>query len=253
MTPDRPPLTTIGTLREPGARAYALITLGALVVLLLTSLDRGVGGSIGGLLAMTLGLAGLVFGWRMVPATVVIVLTISQVNWWGVPWPEYPFDLNDLMLCTALLAYLAAQFRLFSMAGNALPVEPGPYPTPAAPIRRPPGLVTDRELSFLGVLVAWVVFAQVLWALLPVSVFGVTNWPAVVRLFALAVLLAGGGLLTGAVFDYLGRRRAPPAEALQVLQDELWDETRAEQRALNRWLTWARLRARRADRPAEPR
>jgi hypothetical protein len=30
-----------------------------------------------------------------------------------------------------------------------------------------------------------------------------------------------------------------------VLQDELWDETRSEQRALNRWLAWARLRARR--------
>ena len=64
-------------------------------------------------------------------------------------------------------------------------------------------------------------------------------WQGVLVLW-LAVL---GLLLASAVLGYLRRLRAPLAENLLYLQDQLWRETRGEQSLLNRWLTWARLRA----------
>jgi hypothetical protein len=245
-TVEAAPPGVLRSLRDPGVRAYALIGLAALVVLFLMVMDRGVAGALGGLVILILGLAGLVTGWRTVPPAILFVVTVSQVDWWGGHWPEFLFDLNDLLLCGALLVYLAAQFRLFGLTGNVLPPEPGVAGSGGPRmVRRSSALVSDRELAFLGVLAAWVVLAQGLWAVLPESLDIVRSVPGLVRLFILAVVLGGGGLAVSAVLGYLSLRRATPAEALQVLQDELWDETRSEQRALNRWLAWARLRARR--------
>jgi hypothetical protein len=39
--------------------------------------------------------------------------------------------------------------------------------------------------------------------------------------------------------------RAGPAASLLYLQDQVWRHTRREQGNLNRWVMWARLRARR--------
>jgi hypothetical protein len=74
------------------------------------------------------------------------------------------------------------------------------------------------------------------------------NWPAplwrtLVLFWTIGlVLLVGAGLI-----DYLGRRALSPDESAVFLQDQLWQETRGEQRRLGRWLAWARLRQRRKE------
>jgi hypothetical protein len=49
---------------------------------------------------------------------------------------------------------------------------------------------------------------------------------------------------TAALLGYLRWARATPEESLLYLQDQAWAATRSEQRRLNRWLIWARLRRR---------
>ncbi len=62
----------------------------------------------------------------------------------------------------------------------------------------------------------------------------------------LLIFLAG---LTAAVLGgaaaYLGWSAAPAEEHQMCLQDMAWRETRREQNRINRFLTWARLRAQR--------
>jgi hypothetical protein len=55
-------------------------------------------------------------------------------------------------------------------------------------------------------------------------------------------LLGGGVLLASLLLGHLLFRRQSPEEAALFLQDTVWKETRREQRRLNRWLAWARLR-----------
>jgi hypothetical protein len=55
-------------------------------------------------------------------------------------------------------------------------------------------------------------------------------------------LLGGGVLLASLLLNHLLFRRQSPEEAALFLQDMVWKETRREQRRLNRWLAWARLR-----------
>jgi hypothetical protein len=74
-------------------------------------------------------------------------------------------------------------------------------------------------------------------------------WQATARLPAawwgaliLVWMLSLGWLVVSSLLNYWGQRRMTPEEATVLLQDTLWHETRREQRRLNRWLAWARLR-----------
>src|SRR5262249_45096676 len=64
------------------------------------------------------------------------------------------------------------------------------------------------------------------------------------RLSGALWLIGGGALLVASLLGHLAHRRLSPAEATLFLQDAVWKETRREQRRLNRWLAWARLRRR---------
>jgi hypothetical protein len=55
-------------------------------------------------------------------------------------------------------------------------------------------------------------------------------------------LFGGGILLASLLLNHLIFRRQSPEEAAIFLQDMVWKETRREQRRVNRWLAWARLR-----------
>jgi len=68
-------------------------------------------------------------------------------------------------------------------------------------------------------------------------------WEGAWRLVLVVCVGVVGLLLASTAFGYLRRLRAPVAENLLYLQDQLWRATRGEQSLLNRWLTWARLRA----------
>ena len=64
-------------------------------------------------------------------------------------------------------------------------------------------------------------------------------WRVALVVWAAVVLL----LVASALLAYLRSLLAGPQEGLLFLQDQLWAQTRGEQRQVWRWLTWARLRA----------
>jgi hypothetical protein len=66
-------------------------------------------------------------------------------------------------------------------------------------------------------------------------------WQFFVVVWAVATLL----VVARGFLGYLGRLRASREESLLYLQDQLWTQTRGEQRRITRWLAWSRLRGQR--------
>ena len=68
------------------------------------------------------------------------------------------------------------------------------------------------------------------------------NKPAAI--LAIIVALVLGVVVASAFLGYWRSAAQTREQAALVLQDAVWAETRGEQRRLNRWLAWARLRRR---------
>jgi hypothetical protein len=113
--------------------------------------------------------------------------------------------------------------------------------------RRSRNLVTAQEIGrLLLALPIWAVLAMVIWSRLP---FGpnIGFFPWVWRAMVF-VWVAGVGLfLTAGFFEYFRHRKMSHTEATLYMQDLLWHETRREQRRLNRWRTWAKLKQERRE------
>lgn len=189
---------------------------------------------------------------------------------------------GDLVLCTALLIYVASFYRLRTMVAEAFPPDPRlgraqPRPARGSVSRWPPvrpltalfghslprrrgsgpprrvraaDLMTPREIVAMIILApAWAVLAQVLWRLLPHERPELGIWPGIWRIMCLVWILVAAFWLPAWVLDYVERRRMSPTEAHLFLQDVAWQETRREQRRIAAWLAWARVRLlRRRDR-----
>ncbi|MFI4982666.1 MAG: hypothetical protein ACHQIO_20125 [Nevskiales bacterium] len=251
-------------LRRPDAWALFPALLGALALTF-----RWRAGPVIVLLAVIL----LLLAWRMRTDPGRLVLySILWVRWWaadfdwwrislrrgGPPWQGVlPF--SDLLLALSLLAYAAGQYRLQGLTVRLFPPDwrrrraaarqgPAQKQRYAELLRRPPQWVTIREF---GILLAALAICGVLTSLLWTWLLGQeTNlelddpvWRGILVLW----LLGGGLLIVAGGLRYLALRRMTPAEAQLYLQDLLWQQTRREQRRLNRWLAWAWLSRRRRE------
>ena len=88
----------------------------------------------------------------------------------------------------------------------------------------------------------WAGLAQVCWNLLPVD-HPYLDFPSPVwRAVVVAWIIGAGLYVVFGLLDYWSQRSMNAEEAAVFLQDVLWKETRGEQRRLNRWHVWARLR-----------
>lgn len=170
-----------------------------------------------------------------------------------------PLPVSDLLLAVGLLAYAAGHFRLQGLVGRLFPPNPrrrreaaprGPREAARAEAaqRRSPQLVTAGEVvGLLVALAACAGLAGLFWSWLRRRETDLeiadTAWQGILVLW----LLGGSVLAAAGLLRYLGRRRMTAAEAELYLQDVLWQETRGEQRRLNRWLAWAWLRRRRRE------
>jgi hypothetical protein len=100
-------------------------------------------------------------------------------------------------------------------------------------------LVPNEPLDFFGEDVA---YAGSDWpeyqARLSVGVLAELLWRGRALLWVLGV----GVLFVSGVLSYLAWNPKRRAEAEVFLQDTAWRETRREQRRINSWLVWARLR-----------
>jgi hypothetical protein len=227
-----------------GAAALALVSLG----LVQNGADRWA------LVPALIGTAGLVFHWRTAPLGLLAAVAIGKVLplWYygGVGLPRSGSLVADLVLGAAILCYLIAQYRLLSLTVAVLPADPRD-PKSKPPARDPASVPAREAPGTLLIAAAATIGAFFLWELTslfrsPWSI-SAAHW----RVELLVWILAFGLIGLASVIGYLSWRRQSRNEALLVLRDEFWRQTRGEQRRINRWRAWARRRQERAGGPID--
>ncbi len=267
---------TVPTDQHPAARAYALLCTAALTGLLTALVLRR--SDPWALLPALVGGVALVFRWRAGP--MLVLLTVALVLWtwslgisagwllltvttWARRWlmdmPAGPLrlpvlgrtpsravmPLSDGLLAISLLGYVVTHYRLQGLVRSLLPPDTRRRGTDRVR-RRPPELVTRGEVVFLLLALpacAGLAFLFARWLGSRETELEIADsaWQGILILW----LIGGSVLVVAGLLRYLAMRRMTRPEALIFLQDVLWRETRADQRRLNRWLAWARLRRRR--------
>lgn len=243
---------------EAAERNYLFLALTALVILLLLLLRRGLGGW--SLLPVLMGLAGVTLRWRAAPLLVLGFMA-------GLIYANEPVGLRrsigtgpnvlDWVMAGAMLAYFAAHYRLQSLTLGIFPADrrrevlnPPANESAVTGRARSAGMVAPAEIGWLVLtLPLYVALAQGYWLMMPTE--RVENrlppqaWRGITLIWGLGLVLFGAAALLG----YLGRRGQSAREARVYLQDVLWQETRREQRRLERWRQWLRTRQRRSKQP----
>ncbi len=262
-------------------RVYSVVCLVSLLLVVVIMMLDGLG--VWSVLPMLVGGVAFLLRWRSGPPMVLFTFlwmapthflnyhdesttflaSIVRVDSYQAHHLDRFVRLDDVILCVALLTYTATCYRALALSYSIFPPEyrrfrglnrearKRPPASRSNQLLPRPGEPTDpRELPLLfGALAASAVMGCLLWLL---SRFVPAAWDlsgTVVRnaaSFWLCMLVVS---LSLALFRYLGRRRAPTAENLLYLQDEVWRQTRQEQMVVNRWLVWARLRGQRRKEP----
>lgn len=234
---------------HPAVRNYMLFCLASLFLLVMCLADRGL--EWWGLIPALIGCLTLLLHYSHGPPLVLMSLAgllgmpSPRSRWNSAGWSRFQTPtLMDLVLCVAVLVYVLGHYRLLSLMRHIFPTDPRRSRTGA--VRRAADLVKVWEMGLLGfALPVWVGLAVVVWTWLMEGVppLGMPREVWRVLRFAWAILAVLA--VTGIVTSYLRRATASPEESLLYLQDQCWRHTRREQGSLNRWLTWARLRAQR--------
>jgi len=240
MSKSRPTADT-----SPLATAYLLVGLAGVAILGLLLIQNG---GRWGLMPAMIGAAGLAFRWRSAALIVLAGIALGQLApfgpvelpWFSVPemFPSHnvrPSNVaTNLAMCTATLVYVIAQYRLVGLSGGLFPADPkrGDNPPRAGTARSAElgaALFTAAAVA-VGAFLLWRLAGGLRgpWGILP------TQW----RLGVVAWLLIGGLAVVAAVLGHLGWRRLGRAEAAVYLQDALWQETRGDQRRINRRRAW---------------
>ncbi|MBY0232971.1 MAG: hypothetical protein K2W96_27115 [Gemmataceae bacterium] len=243
----------------PAVRDYTLLGLGALLVLAVVLLQAEYG--VWALLPVVPGLLAVLTGWSLGAPVVLLMLTILLVL--GSPYRGAPRNfvpspqLEDMILAAATVAFVAAQMRLCSLLGGALPDDrrrkallataraKGRWlPLEAAPRRSPERVAASELVLLLGLagafaLAGWLLAVRVQVEFSPAELHLPDDriWRAMLVAWALGLAIAAGK----AVSSVLGWQAATRQEAATYLQDQLWSATRGEQRRNWRWIIRARL------------
>jgi hypothetical protein len=240
---------------------YLIMSLAALIVILLVLLHWGMGEW--SFVPVLIGLLGVLLRWRITPLLTLVLL--AGVLLAGDLTDQRPlqrnhargFNLSAWLLCGAALALCSAQYRIqammeptFSVAiGRRRNSSPKPGASPAErpktdPRGRSAELVSPAEIGWLTLSLPIGAFlAQVCWRGLPANESISSIWRGIVLVW----LLIPGVMLAMGLLSYIGLRRLRRTQTRLFLQDVFWQETGAEQRRLNRWLTRVSNRTREED------
>ncbi len=248
-------------LDTPGPRVgmvhYQVLAAFCLAVVALVQFQAGL--LLTNLLAALIGALGLMFRWRLAPILFVALVAVAQFT---LARDDHfvslnrTMEFNDVLLCAAVLGYVSCLFRLQSIWHGILPTDTrmrtgAPrrvFPwlrrkTPLVPEKREAQFITPRELAWLvATLPLWAVAAQLANKLIPWEWY-LLGFPApFVRILVILWTLVVAFAVVNAVLSYWKHRDRDAARAQLYLQDLLWRDTRGEQRRLNRWLAWWKLK-----------
>jgi hypothetical protein len=270
---------------EQGERYYFFICLAALLLLQVVLLARPKPSwalwmrrylPLFDLWPVLLGGAGLLLRWRTSP--LLLLFLLSGLLFLSAP-PSLHDPIQDMVLCASVLAFVAGHYRLQSLQHTVFPRDPrqragtrNPKRLNLASRQRSGRLVSMEELTFfLLVVLLWVGLATFGSSLVepvrypPTTDYNRYWWRDVIsdptgqamtgglevlveyvwRLGRLLWLLGAGVLVVSVLLNHVLFRRQSREEAALFLQDVVWKETRREQRRINRWLAWVRLRQQR--------
>ena len=245
------------TAPRPGILHYQILCAFCLAVILLVQLQAGL--VLTNYLCIGIGALGLLARLRAAPILLLALVTVAQLSLSRSAHFAYAnrsMEPNDVLLCAAVLGYVACHYRLQSIWYGVLPTDARvregaqrrgfPWIRRRAPLvhdKRQAGQISARELAWLAAtLPVWAVLAQVTNMLIPQEWYLLGFAASFVRILVILWLLVIGFAVVRAFFGYGKQRDREPAAAQMYLQDILWRDTRGEQRRVNRWLAWWRLK-----------
>jgi hypothetical protein len=247
--------------RMPQVGAGHYMALCALFLALIFFVQFQSGLLLTNLFGVMVGALALIYRLRLGPMLLVAMVAVAQLvlrvglGMDVAPGTQRSLQLADVVLCVAVLGYVAGHYRLQGVWYHILPTDVRQrsgtprrrFPwfrrrTPILQEKRPAGQITAREIAWLvGTLPIWAALAQLAWALMPHQ-WNLLGLPLPLLQMLLATwLLALGFWVAGTLLDFWKSRRHDPATAQLYLQDLLWRDTRGEQRRVNRWLAWWKL------------
>lgn len=263
-------------LLDERVRTYVVVAAAALLVIFVAQLMSG--SLVAGLIPLFVGLTALGLRWVAMPVVCVITVAYFQALPFGVPVgrayeidPRFThFRMQDLLLAAAVVVYLIAQYRVYSLAHLAVPDERDPRfrKANALPDRRDPDLIDEREIPQLLVTAAVVIVAgQIAWLALselvldfhrlpPIRLrpaggmrFDGAHSPATSRWLLFVITFGVTIFLARLAFWYWRIRSLNRDEAQLVLADTGWSEMRREAARQETWRSFGKYRRR----PAPPR
>jgi hypothetical protein len=196
---------------------------------------------------------------RLAPLILLGLVTFNELYWQMAlnhpfePWMEHGFQVSDVLMCAALLGYVAGQYRLQAIGRSVFPSdEPLKQSRRQGPVdikrRRTALLVTREELAILAAsLPLWALAAQLLWPWLarPRELLE-WDWRIVRGIVCLVIFVSILTVAAGFLHHWRCRRMTAE-EATLLLYDTFWKETRGDQRWYARWL--AKLRQSQKEQP----
>ncbi len=234
---------------HPAVRNYLFFCLTALFLVVACLVDRNLGWWC--LVPAVVGVLTLLLHWSLGPPLVLAVLAgilgFSRLRFPSQIREPTP-SLLDVLLCVAVMAYILGHYRLLSLVQNVFPTDPRqPGDSSDAAQRRLADVVNAAEMTLLGLAAPlWTGLALLVWAWMRRG--GIPPWnmlPEAWRILRFVWMYLIVLAVATVVLALQRLSRAGPAASLLYLQDQVWRHTRREQGNLNRWVMWARLRARR--------
>ncbi len=242
-----------GSAADPQASAsetYGFVCGTALIVIGLILIRRGMFPV--ALFPVGAGFLGLFFRWRIAPVLVIGITGSCLIRAEdglgnGHIAPGAIVEIQTWILCSAVVTYVLAHYRLQALSGAIFPGDRRGKKTkaPKTLLERPRlgSTVGTGEVALLVLVLPFVTFAALLLLrVLPPSHetlgFDRTGWPTLVLIWILAL----GVTLLHAVLSYVGLRNLTIAAARTYLQDLQWLELRRDLRRIQRWRLRSRFR-----------
>ncbi len=252
-------------LLDERVRGYVMVAGCALISVFVIQLSTG--SLIAGGIPMLIGIVAMMLRWTAMPGFFVVAVAYLAVNPFGVPMSRYSdgpsrllsssFSPFDMLLVAAVLVYLHAQFRVYSLAQQAFPDErvKAARSKRDSLDRRPPRLISENELLMMILFaLGTTIVGQFIWLLITQLEVDSKVFPPIrLRRFTIdrirpdlfnaavsrSLLFALGlGSLVGLlrfVLWYWQIRQWNREEAKLLLLDTGWQESRREFSRIETW------------------
>jgi hypothetical protein len=174
-------------------------------------------------------------------------------------------DVADLLLCMAALTYFIGHYRLqglwfgvvpadaraarlLSPAGTGVGSEGAEKPAPPR-ARSEQSLSAGELITLVFTVPAFALLADLAGLLLKRhwTLIDLPERPHWQQFLAVAWMLLLVMFLAAHALRYWRRLQMDRVSAMLMLQDILWNETRGEQRRINRWMAWKKLKERKKE------